>query len=122
MVYINSGGGGNLEEFTPPATGFTLDLQIVHHYCTFSVFLKAAWCLKPSTTRAACSIPSRCRKPKRAAVRPAWCSPRRADPLRCAPVSGPNHVGLRAAFDNLEIRYTLDGTEPTRNSPAIPSP
>lgn len=38
VVYINSGGGGgNLEQFAPTRTWFSLEQQSVHHYCTFAV-------------------------------------------------------------------------------------
>ena len=39
VVYINSGGaGGGLEDFDPTRSWFTQELQTGHHYCTFAIF------------------------------------------------------------------------------------
>lgn len=39
VIYINSGGaGGSIENFDPVRSWFTMELQAVHHYCTFAVF------------------------------------------------------------------------------------
>ncbi|MEL6654027.1 MAG: PA14 domain-containing protein, partial [Bacteroidota bacterium] len=41
VIYINSGGaGGGLEGFAPTRSWFSLEMQLVHHYCTFAIFDK----------------------------------------------------------------------------------
>lgn len=117
VVYINSGGaGGNLEDFTPSRNWFTMELQSVHHYCTFSVFenniifkaidhegrmFDAFQMQKKSTNNQQASI----------------LLPPAVHILTDATLfQDQSTVNLEPAFENLEIRYTIDGTEPTRKS------
>jgi predicted phosphodiesterase len=40
-IYINSGGaGGGLEDFAPTRNWFAIELQRKHHYCTFAIYDK----------------------------------------------------------------------------------
>lgn len=117
VVYINSGGaGGGLEEFAPTRSWFTLDLQIVHHYCTFAVYennivFKAIdhegrlfdtfQMQKEENKKSTASV-----------VQP----PAPKFGSAASLFQDQSIVSLSAAFEGLEIRYTLDGSEPTRNS------
>ncbi len=123
VVYINSGGaGGNLEEFTPTRNWFTLDLQIVHHYCTFSVF-ESSLVFKAIDHEGRLFDTFQMQKAEEGGGQASVVQPPAVQILCDAPLfQDQTTVGLRAAFDNLEIRYTLDGTEPTRNSPRYSQP
>lgn len=117
VVYINSGGaGGGLEEFAPTRSWFTMDLQIVHHYCTFAVYennivfkaidhegrLFDTFQMQkeesPKKTASIIQPPA----PRLSAVATLF--------------QDQTTVEMSSAFEGLEIRYTLDGSEPTRNS------
>ncbi|MFM9951950.1 MAG: metallophosphoesterase [Saprospiraceae bacterium] len=117
VVYINSGGaGGGLEDFTPTRNWFTLELQSVHHYCTFAIFdknmvfkavdhegkmLDAFQLQKETPAQRSASV---VQPPAPHVVAEATLFQDQAT------------VSLAAAFEDLEIRYTLDGSEPNRNS------
>lgn len=123
VVYINSGGaGGNLEDFAPTRSWFTQELQAVHHYCTFNVFennlafkaidhegklIDAFQMTKPEADKSQARV-----------VQP---------PVPIINTTGSlfeneTNVKLEAAFEGLEIRYTLDGSEPTLNSQVYSQP
>lgn len=117
VVYINSGGaGGGLEDFTPTRNWFTLELQSVHHYCTFAVFdrnlvfkaidhegrmLDAFQMFKNPEEKSQANVV----QPPAPHIVP-----------EATVFQDQTQVTLEAAFEDLEIRYTLDGSEPNRQS------
>ncbi len=123
VVYINSGGaGGGLENFTPTRNWFTLELQSVHHYCTFAIYdknlvfkaidhegkmLDAFQMQKQTAEQRQASV-----------VQPP--APHISTPATL--FQDQTTVAMEAAFDELQIRYTLDGSEPTLNSTLYTKP
>lgn len=123
VVYINSGGaGGGIEAFAPTRSWFTVEHEAVHHYCTFNVFdnnvvfkaidyegrLIDAFQMqkdRPDQRRAGITQPPGVRISA-------------AETLFERETS----VRLEAAFDSLDIRYTLDGSEPGLSSPRYTQP
>ena len=117
VVYINSGGaGGGLEEFAPTRSWFTLDLQIVHHYCTFSIFennLVFKAIDHEGRLFDTFQMQKEGSKGKTASViQPPAPQFSTASTL----FQDQTAVDLSAAFEGLQIRYTLDGSDPNRNS------
>lgn len=123
VVYINSGGaGGMIENFAPTRSWFTLEMQAVHHFCTFAVYdrtvmfkaidhegrLLDAFQMQKETPD---QRQSQVVQPPGPQIR--------TDGLL---FENQTRVEIAAAFDSLEIRYTLDGNEPTRSSALYSSP
>lgn len=115
-IYINSGGaGGFLETFAPTRSWFTAELQETHHFCTFSIydhtlFFKAiddqgrvfdAFQLEKEAQRNEVSI-----------VEP----PAPIIESEAFVFHESTRTTILPGLDNLEIRYTLDGSEPNRKS------
>lgn len=117
VVYINSGGaGGGLEEFAPTRSWFTMDLQIVHHYCSFAVYENNI-VFKAIDHEGRLFDTFQMQKeesPKKTAsiIQPPAPQFNAAATL----FQDQTTVEINNAFEGLEIRYTLDGSEPTRNS------
>jgi len=116
VVYINSGGaGGGLEDFAPTRNWFTAELQTGHHYCTFNIFDKTvifkaidhegrvfdSFQMTKENSRGGSSV-----------VQPP--APRIEADGRV--FERELEISLKGAFEDLEIYYTLDGSEPTRSS------
>lgn len=116
VIYINSGGaGGGLEDFMPTRNWFTAELQTGHHYTTFSIYdrtlvFKAIdsegrmFDTFQMTKEAGQKIASIIQPP----------SP------KIYPMTGifedKQIVTLESVFENLQIRYTNDGSEPNLSS------
>jgi predicted phosphodiesterase len=117
VVYINSGGaGGGLENFTPTRNWFTLELQSVHHYCTFSVYDKHL-VFKAIDHEGKLLDAFQMEKEPESQARASVVQPPAPHIITDAVLyETQTTVSLEAAFEGLEIRYTLDGSEPTRNS------
>lgn len=121
-IYINSGGaGGGLETLAPTRNWFTLEIQEGHHYCTFAIYDKTllfkavdhqgrifdAFQLNKDTDRDEVAI-----------VQPP------------APIidsdrfvfSEQTEVKLEAGLNNLQLYYSLDGSEPSTQSTPYTSP
>lgn len=117
VVYINSGGaGGGLEEFAPTRSWFTMDLQIVHHYCTFAVYennivFKAV----DHEGRLFDTFQMQKEEGKKRTASILQPPAPQLNPLATL-FQDQTTVEMSNAFEGLEIRYTLDGSEPTRNS------
>lgn len=117
VVYINSGGaGGGLEEFAPTRSWFTMDLQLVHHYCSFAVF-ENNLVFKAIDHEGRLFDTFQMQKNevngKSASVLQ---PPAPQFSTTAALFQDQTTVNLSAAFEGLQIRYTLDGSEPTRSS------
>lgn len=117
VIYINSGGaGGFLEDFAPTRSWFTLELQTGHHYCTFAIFDQTlVFKAIDHEGRVFDSFQmDKSNRPNRTAavVQP----PAPHIEVGEAVFQNATTVQMSAAFENLEIRYTLDGSEPSRNA------
>lgn len=119
VVYINSGGaGGGLEEFAPTRSWFTMDLQIVHHYCTFAIF-ENNLVFKAIDHEGRLFDTFQMQKDAAKGKTASVIQPPAPNFSTAATLfQDQTTVDLSAAFEGLQIRYTLDGSEPNRNSPA----
>lgn len=116
VVYINSGGaGGGLEDFAPTRNWFTAELQTGHHYCTFSIFDRTL-VFKAIDSDGRMFDTFQMVKPegqKNASVM-------QPPSPKIYPTNGifevNQEVQMEAVFENLQIRYTTDGSEPNSNS------
>ena len=116
VIYINSGGaGGGLEDFAPTRNWFTAELQTGHHYCTFSIFDKTIN-FKAIDHEGRVFDSFQMTKESLAygstVVQPP--APRIDTDGRV--FEEKMEISLAAAFEDLEIYYTLDGSEPSRSS------
>lgn len=118
VVYINSGGaGGGLEEFAPTRSWFTMDLQIVHHYCTFAIF-ENNLVFKAIDHEGRLFDTFQMQKDAAKGKTASVIQPPAPNFSTAATLfQDQTTVDLSAAFEGLQIRYTLDGSEPNRNSP-----
>jgi len=124
VVYINSGGaGGKVEDFAPTRSWFTMELEAIHHYCTFSVFqnhvvfksidhegrlidtFQMQKELKDNITQANILQPP---------------APHLETPATL--FDDETKIVMTTAFPDLEIRFTTDGTEPTKQSKLYTQP
>jgi predicted phosphodiesterase len=119
VVYINSGGaGGGLEEFAPTRSWFTMDLQIVHHYCTFAIF-ENNLVFKAIDHEGRLFDTFQMQKDAAKGKTASVIQPPAPNFSTAATLfQDQTTVDLSAAFEGLQIRYTVDGSEPNRNSPA----
>lgn len=117
VVYINSGGaGGSLEDFTPSRNWFTLELQSVHHYCTFSIFGEHL-VFKAIDHEGRMLDAFQMQKQGMGLSTTQVMQPPAAHVKVANTIFQDNtKVSMEAAFEDLEIRYTLDGSDPTRSS------
>ncbi len=123
VVYINSGGaGGGLEDFAPTRSWFTLELQSVHHYCTFAIYDKNL-VFKAIDHEGRMLDAFQMQKEAPDQRRASIVQPPAPHILTDATLfQDKTTVTMEAAFEDLEIRYTLDGSEPTRQSPRYTQP
>lgn len=117
VVYINSGGaGGGLEEFAPTRSWFTTDLQIVHHYCTFAIF-ENNLVFKAIDHEGRLFDTFQMQKDAVKGKTASVIQPPAPNFNTAATLfQDQTTVDLSAAFEGLQIHYTLDGAEPNRNS------
>lgn len=116
VVYINSGGaGGFLEDFAPTRNWFTAELQTGHHYCTFSIFDRTL-VFKAIDSDGRMFDTFQMVKPegqKNASIM-------QPPSPKIYPMAGifedTQEIQMEAVFENLQIRYTLDGSEPNSGS------
>ncbi len=116
VVYINSGGaGGGIEDFAPTRSWFTAELEAIHHYCTFNIFENTLQ-FKAIDHEGRLLDVFQLQKPEGGAVavvQPPAVHIHAAERL----FSEQTRVALEAAFDELAIHYTTDGSEPGLHSP-----
>ena len=121
VVYINSGGaGGGLEDFDPVRSWFTQSLRQDHHYCTFSIFgdylnfkaidhegrlFDAFQLHKNELNQTQVQQPP---APRIQISKPVF--------------EQESVVRLRGMKETYEIFYTLDGSEPSRQSSRYSEP
>lgn len=121
-VYINSGGaGGFLETFAPTRSWFTAEIQETHHFCTFGIydhtlFFKAiddqgrvfdSFQMEKDPARNQLTI-----------IEP----PAPVIESKTLVFHESTEVTIQPGLENLEIRYTLDGSEPSRKSKKYSEP
>ncbi|NJL75712.1 MAG: metallophosphoesterase [Saprospiraceae bacterium] len=123
VVYINSGGaGGGLEDFAPTRNWFTLELQSVHHYCTFAIYDKNL-VFKAIDHEGKLLDAFQMQKEVEHQSRASVVQPPAPHIITDATLYQiQTNVQLEAAFEGLEIRYTLDGSEPSRSSTLYSKP
>jgi predicted phosphodiesterase len=114
VVYINAGGaGGYIEKFAPTRSWFTTKLRAIHHFCTFAVYKDFIECKAIDYEGNLIDMFSM----KKLRKISANTSP---PPARIKAVSqiftDTLHVRLSAMSDSLSIFYTLDGSEPAKDS------
>lgn len=116
VIYVNSGGaGGGLEDFAPTRNWFTAELQTGHHYVTFAIFDRT---LVYKAIDSDGHMFDTFQMTKEADDKPA--SMMQPPAPKFVPsggiFEGSRKVELQTAFDNLTVRYTTDGSEPTSSS------
>ena len=116
VIYINSGGaGGGIENFAPTRSWFTAELEAVHHYCTFNIYENTLQ-FKAIDHEGRLLDVFQLQKPEEgsmAVVQPPAVHIHAAERL----FSEQTRVALEAAFEELSIHYTTDGSEPGLHSP-----
>lgn len=116
VIYVNSGGaGGGLEDFAPTRNWFTAELQTGHHYVTFAIFDRTLIYKAIDSdghmfdtfqmTKEAEDAKASIVQPPAPKILP-----------RGGIFENEREIELAAAFENLTIRYTTDGSEPTSSS------
>lgn len=116
VIYINSGGaGGFLEDFAPTRNWFSAELQTGHHYCTFSIYDRT---LVFKAIDSDGNMFDTFQMTKEDGQRTA--SVMQPPAPKIFPIGGifedDQEVTMEAVFENLIIRYTTDGSEPTSSS------
>ncbi|HMO38281.1 MAG TPA: metallophosphoesterase [Saprospiraceae bacterium] len=117
VVYINSGGaGGMIENFAPTRSWFTLEMQAVHHFCTFAIYDRTV--MFKAIDHEGRLLDAFQMQKERPDQRQSQVVQPPGPQIRTDGLLFENQtrVKIAAAFDSLEIRYTLDGSEPTRSS------
>ena len=122
VVYINSGGaGGFIEDFAPTRNWFSAELQTGHHYCTFSIYDRT---LVFKAIDSDGNMFDTFQMTKEEGSRTASLMQPPAPMIH--PMGGifedTQEVMMEAVFENLQIRYTTDGSEPTSSSPLYDGP
>lgn len=117
VVYINSGGaGGFIEDFAPTRSWFTLELQTGHHYCTFAIFEKTL-VFKAIDQEGRLFDSFQMDKEEKGQDVATVVQPPAPHIIASDRVfEKTTNVSMEAAFEDLEIRYTTDGSEPSRSS------
>lgn len=122
VVYINSGGaGGGLEGFMPTRNWFTAELQTGHHYCTFSIFDRTL-VFKAIDSEGRMFDTFQMVKPEGETNASIMQPPAPKIYPRGGIFEENQQVNMEAVFENLQIRYTLDGSEPNSNSNVYQGP
>lgn len=117
VIYINSGGaGGGLEAFAPTRSWFTSELEVTHHYCTFSIFGNQL-IFKAIDHDGRLFDTFQMQKDESENTQASVIQPPAVKISASATLfEDISTVSMSSAFENLEIRYTLDGSEPNKSS------
>jgi predicted phosphodiesterase len=117
VIYINSGGaGGGLEAFAPTRSWFTSELENTHHYCTFSIFDNHL-IFKAIDHDGRLFDTFQMQKEKVDKTSTQILQPPGVKITASATLFEEiTTVSMHVAFEDLEIRYTLDGSEPNKAS------
>lgn len=123
VIYINSGGaGGGLEDFLPTRSWFTAELQTGHHYATFSIF-DGTLVFKAIDSEGRMFDTFQMTKDNASSTSKVVQPPApKIYPMGGGIFEDHEHVRMEAVFENLVIRYTTDGTEPTSQSTRYTEP
>jgi len=123
VTYINSGGaGGGLEAFAPTRSWFTSELENTHHYCTFSIF-ENQLIFKAIDHEGRLFDTFQMQKDTSENKLAQIIQPPAVKIIADATLfQDKTMVQMQAAFDSLEIRYTLDGSVPNKSSLLYSSP
>lgn len=123
VTYINSGGaGGGLEAFAPTRSWFTSELENTHHYCTFSIF-ENQLIFKAIDHEGRLFDTFQMQKDTSENKQAQIIQPPAVKIIADATLfQDKTMVQMQAAFDSLEIRYTLDGSVPNKSSLLYSSP
>lgn len=123
VTYINSGGaGGGLEAFAPTRSWFTSELENTHHYCTFSIF-ENQLIFKAIDHEGRLFDTFQMQKDTSENKQAQIIQPPAVKIIADATLfQDKTMVQMQAAFDSLEIRYTLDGSVPNKSSLLYTSP
>ncbi len=116
VIYINSGGaGGGLEDFAPTRSWFSAKVKSAHHFGYFVVHDKTIYFQAIDEEGRVFDAFQIEKSPERLA-RVMMPPPPRID-SEGSVFLGTTEIGLSGAFEDLELRYTLDGSEPSSVSP-----
>ena len=116
-IYINSGGaGGFLETFAPTRNWFTLEIQEAHHFCTFAIYDKTM-VFKAIDHEGRVFDSFQMEKSMDRNINSVLIEPP-------APIieserfvfENVTQANLNAGLENLDLYYTLDGSNPNRQS------
>lgn len=114
-IYINSGGaGGYIEEFTPTRNWFTLEQLDGHHFCTFSIFDRTL-VFKAIDYEGRVFDAFELKKEKAdqvSVIQP----PVPVIRSSLSVFQESTEIHIDPGLENIDIYYTLDGTEPTSRS------
>lgn len=117
VVYINSGGaGGGLEDFDPVRSWFTKELQTGHHYCTFAIF-ENEMTFKAIDEEGRVFDMFELLKDENDGDMSMTLPPAPHFDIDYQVFEKSTTAKMTAVSPDMEIRYTLDGSEPTRTSP-----
>ncbi|WP_276167338.1 metallophosphoesterase [Zobellia alginiliquefaciens] len=115
-VYINSGGaGGGLESFTPTRNWFSLEVYEGHHYCTFAIYDKTL--LFKAIDHQGRVVDSfqldKDRDKDKVSIKQ---PPAPIIKSQKYTFHDETVFEMEAALDGLNLRYTMDGSEPSLRS------
>ena len=121
-IYINAGGaGGGLETFAPTRNWFTLEIQEGHHYCTFAIYDKDI-VFKAIDHQGRVFDTFHLNKDRDKDEVQIQQPPAPLIQSEKFSFHDQTMFTLEAGLEGLTLKYTLDGSEPSMNSPEYRSP
>ena len=121
-IYINSGGaGGFLETFAPTRSWFTAEIKETHHFCTFGIYGRTLFFKAIDDQGRVFDSFQMEKDPSRnelTVIEP----PAPIIESETFVFHESTQVNILPGLDGLEVRYTLDGSEPSRKSKKYTGP